>query len=73
MLYLFVSVTPDPIKTGKLVPNFNFCSSFMSAGSPVDVPVKIIPSERKNSAARAVSTRETSFVIACELKQNDIC
>lgn len=32
------------------------------------VPVNIKPSARKNSAAFAVSTKETSLVIECELK-----
>lgn len=40
-------------------------STFVS--SPVELPVNIIPSARKNSAAFAVSSRLTSEVMACEL------
>lgn len=63
----FSNVIPDPIKTGNFVLLFNSDNSSRLAGTPVDVPVNIIPSERKKSAAFAVSARETSLVMLCEL------
>lgn len=63
-----VSVTPEPISIGSETLVFSSCNSCVSAGLPVDVPVKITPSERKNSAALAVSVSDTSAVIACELQ-----
>lgn len=45
-------------------------SSLVSASAPVAVPVMMSPSERKNSAARAVSSMLTSDVRAWELKKH---
>lgn len=44
-------------------------SSTGSAWTPVEAPVTMTPSDRKNSAARAVSWMLTSDVRACELQE----
>src|SRR5262249_45900986 len=63
----FAGVTPDPTSTGPLAAWTTSRTSSGEAGSPVVGPVTTTPSARKNSAAFAVSTSETSAVIACAL------
>lgn len=42
---------------------YNVAKSLISVASPVDVPVSITPSDKKNSAAFAVSRSGTSAVM----------
>jgi hypothetical protein len=56
------------MRTGKSTDFFTSSMSWWFAGSPVAVPVMMTPSERKNSAALAVSSKFTSDVIAWELR-----
>lgn len=61
-------VTPEPTRTGIEATLLILCSSAGSAACPVAQPVKTMPSERKNCAALAVSSKDKSLVIECELK-----
>ena len=49
------SSTPEPIRTGILTDSLTHCISFKLVASAVVFPVRTTPSERKNSAAWAVS------------------
>lgn len=66
----FSDVTPEPITIGKETDDFRSDSSLLLAGSPVAFPVKMMPSERKYSAAFAVSSRDMSLVTTWELKRS---
>ena len=63
----FSDVTPEPTRRGREMASFTRSNSVLSTGAPVDCPVTITPSLRKNSAALAVSDIVKSDVTACEL------
>lgn len=69
-LFKFSAVIPEPMINGNSVSPTNDSTSSTFASHPVLAPVIIIPSDRKNSAALAVSFSEISFVIAWALKRN---
>lgn len=61
-------MTPDPTRTGSEQSFFASLMSFTLAGSPVAFPVIITPSDKKNSAACAVSPTDISDVIEWDLE-----
>ncbi|GJQ70958.1 RhoGEF4 [Trypoxylus dichotomus] len=58
----------DPTSIGISIWFLTDLSSLGLAATPVEVPVRIIPSDKKNSAVFAVSTNEISAVMECELE-----